>query len=104
MKEIVFVGSSRDDVRHFPQGARREAGHQLFRLQSGLDPNDWKPMKTVGPGVREIRIHDDSGAFRVIYVASRGESIYVLHAFQKKSSATSQKDIELARRRFNQIS
>jgi len=61
------------------------------------------PMTAVGPGVREIRIRDDSGTFRVVYVANIGDSICVLHAFQKKSQKTSVKDLSLAKARFKAI-
>lgn len=96
MKAIVFLGDSRDRIRDFPGPARRQAGMELRQVQSGLTPSDWKPMKGVGPGVREIRIRDARGAFRVLYVATFAEAIYVLHAFQKKTRATSRKDLELA--------
>lgn len=79
------------------------AGYQLFRIQSGLDPDDWKPMPSIGPGVREIRLRDTTGAFRVIYVATRPEGIYLLHCFQKKSQKTSERDIRLARERLKAI-
>ena len=87
----------------YPVDTRREAGFQLDKVQRGLEPDDWKPMNIVGPGVREIRIFETTGIFRVIYVANIGESIYVLHAFQKKTHKTSQWDLELARARFNAI-
>jgi phage-related protein len=51
MKPVTFLGDSLGTVRAFPVGARREAGFQIERIQRGLDPDDWKPMKTVGPGV-----------------------------------------------------
>ncbi len=60
-------------------------------------------MWTVGAGVREIRVRDSSGAFRVIYLMSRPEAIYVLHCFQKKTQATSQSDIELAKKRLKWV-
>jgi phage-related protein len=60
-------------------------------------------MSTVGPGVREIRIRDESGAYRVLYVANIGNHIYVLHAFQKKTQKTNLRDIELAAVRFRNI-
>jgi phage-related protein len=69
-------------------------------VQNGNNPDDWKPMKSIGPGVREIRIREDSGAFRVIYLATLPETVLVLHAFQKKTQATSQRDIELAASRL----
>jgi len=86
----------------FPDEARRAAGFELRAIQNGLDPSDWKPMQTIGKGVREIRIHV-LGEWRVIYAARFKEAIYVLHAFQKKSRKTSRQDIELARQRYGQI-
>jgi phage-related protein/predicted XRE-type DNA-binding protein len=68
-KPVTFVGSSLDDLRDFPQGARRETGYQLDKVQNGEEPASWKPMSTVGSGAHEIRIRDDSGAFRLLYVA-----------------------------------
>jgi phage-related protein len=83
-------------VRGFPQRARRDAGFQLDRVQRGLDPDDWKPMASIGPGVREIRVRDAAGAYRVVYVASFADAVYVLHAFQKKTQRTSRGDLVLA--------
>jgi phage-related protein len=100
MKAIIFAGSSLADLRDFPEIARSQVGYQLREVQKGFDPHDWKPMKTVGPGVREIRIRDASGAFRVIYLAAMDDVIVVLHAFQKKTQATAQKDIDLAATRL----
>jgi phage-related protein len=74
------------------------AGHQLWQVQLGLTPTDYRPMPLVGAGCYEIRIHH-GGEFRVIYVAKFIDAVYVLHAFQK----TRQLDIELAKRRFRQI-
>lgn len=102
--EIVFLGSSLEGLREFPDAAKQAAGHQLDRVQNGLEPNDWKPMKTVGKGVIEIRIKERSGAFRVFYVANKGERIYVLHAFQKTTEKTEKRDIDLARERLKEIS
>jgi phage-related protein len=84
-KPIAFCSNSLIDLRRFPLAARREAGHQLDRVQNGLDPDSWKPMSSIGTGVREIRIRDDAGAFRVIYLAKFKDAIYVLHCFQKKT-------------------
>ena len=84
MKRLVFVGSSLEDLKEFPAEARRTAGFELGSVQRGLDPSDWKPMKEVGAGVREIRI-SVLGEWRVLYVAKFAEAIYVLHAFQKKT-------------------
>src|ERR1700724_3173411 len=70
MKPVVFLGDSVARLRAFPDGPRRDAGFQLDRVQRGLDPDNWKAMKNIGPGVREIRVRDASGAFRVVYVAA----------------------------------
>jgi phage-related protein len=102
MKGIEFLGASLRMVREFPALAKREAGHQLDRIQHGLDPMDWKPMKSVGPGVREIRIQHE-GQYRVIYVASFREKVYVLHAFQKKTQKTSRQDLDVAKRAFKEV-
>jgi phage-related protein len=104
MMRIAFVGSALDDLRRFPEIARRRAGFQLDRVQRGAEPEDWKPMTDIGPGVREIRVRDADGAFRVIYIASRADVIYVLHAFGKKSQRTSKRDLDLAAARLRQIS
>ncbi len=96
MKKIAFLGDSLARLRDFPDDARSQAGYQLHEVQSGNDPVDWKPMKTIGAGAREIRIREAKGAFRIIYVASLGEQVVVLHAFQKKTQQTPQKDIDLA--------
>ncbi len=103
MKLIEFVGSSLDDLRGFPAGARRECGYQLDRVQQGFDPVDWKPMPTVGSGVREVRVREQGGAFRVIYVAKLADRVYVLHCFQKRTQQTARVDLDLAGRRYKQI-
>jgi phage-related protein len=103
MKDIEFRGNSLSDLRDFPQTAMREAGHQLDKLQNGLEPNDAKPMTTIGAGVMELRIWDETGTFRVVYVAKFEDAVYVLHCFKKKTTQTSQPDIELARKRFKEL-
>jgi phage-related protein len=89
-------------IREFPALAKREAGYQLDRVQHGLDPIDWKPMKSVGQGVREIRIQHE-GQYRVIYVASFEDKVYVLHAFEKKTQKTGKQDLEAAKRAYREI-
>lgn len=103
MKPISFRGNSLDDLRQFPLNARREAGYQIDRVQNGLEPSDWKPMNSVGQGVKEIRIRDADGAFRVIYLAKLADAVHVLHCFQKKTEKTAEADIELARKRFRAL-
>lgn len=103
MKTVVFRGSSLDDLRSFPASAMREAGYQIDRIQNGLLPDDFKSMASVGSAVAEIRIWDEAGTFRVIYVAKFENAVYVLHCFQKKSQKTSKKDIDLAAKRYKDL-
>jgi phage-related protein len=102
-KNARFLGETRRIIRAFPNDARREAGHQIDRVQSGLEPDDWKPFPKIGPGVREIRIRERSGAFRVIYQATIGDEVLVIHAFQKKTQKTPRHDIETARERLREF-
>jgi phage-related protein len=103
MKSVRFLGDSRRALREFPTDARQEAGHQLERVQMGLPAEDFKPMPSIGRGVEEIRVWEESGTYRVVYTARLTEAVYVIHAFQKKARATSQRDIEIARERFQQL-
>ena len=102
-KPVRFLGSSLDDLRSFPEDARREAGYQIHRIQHGREPSDWKPMPAIGPGLREIRIGNVFGAFRVVYVAKFVQAVYVLHCFQKKTQRTSRTDLELAQKRYREL-
>jgi phage-related protein len=102
-KPVEFRGSSLADLCAFPLTARREAGHQLHRIQTGRDLDDWKPMATVGQGVNEIRIRDHAGAFRVLYVVKFAGAVFVLHCFQEKTSKTAKADVKLAARRYREL-
>ena len=103
MKSIRFLGDSLKRLREFPEGARQDAGYQLDKVQLGEQPDDFKPMPSIGQGVEEIRIWDEAGTFRVIYTARINDTVVVLHAFQKKTQTTSKRDIELARARWLQL-
>ena len=102
MKPVWWIGDSRKAVQGFSVDARREAGYQLDRVQRGEAPTDWKPMGSVGVGVREIRIRAEN-ACRVLYVAQFAEAVYVLHAFVKKSQRTPKADIDLAAQRYRDL-
>ena len=101
-KPLLWLGSSLRDLRAFPVSARREAGFQLRRVQQGLDPNGWRPLPDVGPGVREVRVHTGL-EHRVLYVAKFTEGIYVLHAFEKRTRKTPERHLEIARARFRTL-
>ena len=101
-KPVRWVGCTREDLRSLPGSAQREIGYQLWQVQQGLDPDDWKPMPSIGMGVREIRVHT-ALEHRVIYVAKFSEAVYVLHLFEKRSQATRWKDLNLARARLGEV-
>jgi len=103
VKDVVFVGSSVDDLRGFSSTARQRAGYQLHLIQGGRDPSDWKPMASIGPGCREIRVRDSRDAYRVFYVATVGDAVFVLHCFEKKTQRTAKADIDLGKQRYKQM-
>ena len=96
-------GDSLTRLREFPEDARQDAGYQLGKVQRGEQPGDFRPMPSIGKGVEEVRVWDDSGTYRVIYTARMADAVYVLHAFQKKTQATSKRDIELAKSRYTEL-
>jgi phage-related protein len=99
MKRVVWLGASLGEVQGWTAEAQRDTGYQLFKIQSGLDPSDWKPMPSVGGGVREIRVHCGN-EYRVIYLATMEDAVYVLHAFEKKTQKTPRAALDIVRRRF----
>ena len=101
-KPVIWLGDSREAIRGLPNQARQIAGFQVWRVQRGLEPNDWKPMPSVGVGVQEIRIHTDVES-RVLYVAKFAEAVYVLHAFEKRTRKTPKEDLGLAKERFRSL-
>ena len=103
IKPVEFLGTSLDDLRAFARGAGREAGFQIDRVQHGHEPFDWKPMAAVGQGVREIRLRDESGAYRILYLTRIEDAVYVIHCFQKKTQKTPAGDIDLARLRYKKL-
>jgi phage-related protein len=103
MKPVRFLGDSLKCLREFPEDARQDVGYQLDKVQRGRQPDDFKPMPSIGKGVEELRVWDESGTFRVVYTARVAEAVYVLHAFQKKTQATSQRDVDVAKARYNEL-
>jgi len=101
-KALIWLGNSLNAVKSFSADARREAGHQLDIVQDGKEPADWKPMETVGAGVKEIRIHAETG-YRVLYVTKFAEAVYVLHGFKKKTRRTPKADLDLANKRYRDL-
>lgn len=99
LESLRWLGDSRRRICEFPDEARQRAGFELWEIQQGNEPSDWKPMASVGPGVKEIRIHSE-GEYRVLYVAKFEEAIYVL---QKKAQRTPKPDIETASARYQAL-
>jgi phage-related protein len=62
-------------LRDFPEDARHDAGYPLDKVQSGEQPDDFKPMQSIGKGVEEIRVRDDTGAYRLVYIARLAEAV-----------------------------
>ncbi len=103
MKLLRFLGDTRNQLREFSVGAKQDAGYQLDKVQRGETPDDYKPMPSIGKGVEEIRIWDESGTYRIIYTARLVDAVYVLHVFKKKTQATTKRDINLAKTRFDEL-
>jgi phage-related protein len=103
MKKIQFLSDSLKSLREFPEDAKHDVGYQLDKVQRGEQPDDFKPMPSIGKGVEEIRVRDDSGIYRVIYTARLADAVYVLHAFQKKTQTTAKRDIALASKRYAEL-
>jgi phage-related protein len=103
MKIVRFLGDALKCLRDFPKDAKQDAGRQLDKVQRGQQPDDFKPMPSIGKGVEEIRVWDEQGTFRVVYTARLADAVYVLHAFQKKTQTTSKRDIDIAKQRFTQL-
>lgn len=103
MKDVIFCGVSLDNIRGFGKTAQHRIGVQINRVQMGQEPTDWKPMKTIGPGVKEIRVKDGQGAFRVFYVVNRGDVVHVLHAVQKTTEKTEKRDIDKAKAELKKL-
>jgi phage-related protein len=102
IKDLEFIGHTLDIIKDFPEVARREAGYQLSKVQDGLEPFDWKPMTSIGLGVKEIRIQKE-GQYRVIYIAKLSDAVYVLHAFEKKTQKTNQHNIDIAKAALKKV-
>ena len=103
LKRVEFLGDSLKCLRDFPKDARHDAGYELEQVQHGKRPSDWKPMPSIGKGVEELRVWDDTGTYRVVYLARLADAVYVLHACQKKTQTTAKRDIEVARTRLRAL-
>ncbi len=103
LKEVVWLGDSKDVVAEFPNSVKIDLGFQLYLLQKGQMPTKSRPMKSIGKSVFELKEQDHKGWYRVIYTLEIKNKIYVLHSFKKQSGKTSPKDLEVARLRLGKI-
>lgn len=103
LKPVIWIGNSKEVIKEdFSEKARHNAGTELRKVQAGKTHSDWKPLRSIGAGVNEIRVHAEN-EYRVIYVAKFAEAVYVLHAFTKKTQQTSLHDIRLAKQRYQNL-
>ena len=104
LKPLDFIGSSREDLREFPDEVKQDIGYALFEAQKGRKPEAAKPMKGFGgAGVLEIIERFDGDTYRAVYTVRFREVVYVLHCFQKKSKSgikTPQQDLDLIKQRL----
>jgi phage-related protein len=103
LAEVVWLGDSREVLRSFPAGAQQDLGYALYQVQLGQMPPDSKPIKTVGPGVYELREQDERAWYRVFYLKKIANVVYILHCFEKRTAQTEQKDIEVAKQRLKRL-
>ena len=103
MKKLTWLADSRSKVKGFPASVQDDIGYALYIAQVGEKSVRAKPLHGLGAGAMEIAVHDASGTFRTVYTVSIGDSIYVIHAFQKKSKAaiaTPKSEMDLIRQRL----
>ncbi len=103
LRNVRWVGDSREQLQRFPNQVRKDIGHLLYLVQTGQTPPSAKPMRGIESGVFEIVRDYATNTYRAVYTVKIGRSLYVLHAFQKKSKrgiATPKRDIDLIKRRL----
>ena len=103
---LFWEGSAKRDYKEFPIAVQKDMGVALFVVQLGGAPPSSKPWKGLGPGIHELVEDHRAGTYRAVYTVRIEESVYVLHAFQKKSKTgikTPKTDVELVRRRLNAV-
>ncbi len=102
-KPVRFVGAALADLKDFPKNAMQDVGFQLDKISKGQDPDDFKAIPRVGRGAMELRVWDEEGTFRILYVAKFEDAVYVLHCFKKTAQKISDADIDIAKNRYKSI-
>lgn len=103
MKAMTFLGDSLKRLRALPEEVKHDVGYALDRVQRGSHHSDFRPMPSIGKGVEEIRVWSESGTYRVIYLATLADAVYVLNVFQKKTEATPKTELDLAKKRYTEL-
>ena len=102
-KPVRFVGAALADLKDFPKNAMQDVGFQLDKISKGQDPDDFKAIPRVGRGAMELRVLDEEGTFRILYVAKFEDAVYVLHCFKKTTQKIPDADIDIAKNRYKSI-
>ena len=100
---IVWEGDSREVLKAFPEGVTQNLGFQLWQLQRGERPKDYRPLPSIGTGVFELRDQDERAWYRVVYLSRIDDVLYVLHCFEKKSREMPRRDFERAKQRLKAV-
>ena len=100
---IAWEGDSREVLQSFPDGVRQNLGFQLWQMQQGERPADYRPLPSIGSGVFELRDQDERAWYRVVYLSRIDDVIYVLHCFEKKGREMPRRDFETAKRRYKAV-
>ena len=103
LRPLAWVGSSKEDLKAFPDAVQDHLGFALYQAQAGLKHRDAKPLKGLGPGILEVVSRHEGNAYRTVYTVRFAAAVYVLHAFQKRAKkgiATPKHEIDLVRRRL----
>jgi phage-related protein len=103
LAEIVWEGDSKEVLRSFPEAVMQNFGFELWQLQQGERPLNYRPLPSVGSGVFELRDQDERGWYRVVYLSRIADVIYVLHCFEKKSREMPGKDFQKSKQRFRAV-
>jgi phage-related protein len=100
---VAWEGDSREVLSAFPEGVKQNLGFDLWQLQQGERPSDYRPLASIGPGVFELRDQDERAWYRVVYLSRIENVIYVLHCFEKKSREMPRKDFERVKQRLKTV-
>lgn len=101
--QIVWEGDSREVLKAFPDDVKQNFGFELWQLQLGEQPRNYRPLPSIGAGVFELRDQDERSWYRVVYLSRIDDKIHILHSFEKKTRAMPRKDFEKVRQRLKAV-